>query len=229
MATTKGQRIGIAVILAVTVIGTIGSFAVMILSQQEATKQQEQQQKDYAQYQKNVKDYKDKVAAQAKTLSDQYYGTFSPYASQVGEFNHDEAEKAGLQTNDLVVGDGEEVTDDTKFAAYYIGWMPNAKVFDQSIDTATNQLKSPIAIDEGLKNAQLIDGWKEGMKGMKIGGVRVLTIPSDKAYKEKGQQDSSGKETIPANTPLKFVVMAIPKQETIAQPEYPASLFQGLY
>lgn len=229
MATTKSQRIGIAVILVVTIVGTIGSFVAMILSQQESTKQQQTQQKELADYQAKYKDYQAKVDAQAKQLSDQYYPVFSPYTSQVAAYNLDEAEKGGLKTEDLLVGDGAEVTDDTTFAAYYIGWLPSATIFDQSIDTAKSQLKSPISIDSGLKNASLITGWKEGMKGMKIGGVRVLTIPSDKAYGEQGQKDSTGKETIPPNTPLKFVVMAIPLPATIAAPEYPMSLLQGAY
>ena len=38
MATTNAQRIGISIILAVTIIGTLGSFAVMILSQENAVK-----------------------------------------------------------------------------------------------------------------------------------------------------------------------------------------------
>jgi FKBP-type peptidyl-prolyl cis-trans isomerase FkpA len=69
----------------------------------------------------------------------------------------------------------------------------------------------------------LIQGWKEGMKGMKIGGIREITIPSDKAYGESGQGDD-----IPANTPLKFVVMAIPAPAAIEQPEVPAALYQGM-
>jgi len=103
------------------------------------------------------------------------------------------------------------VTGTTVFAAYYIGWNPKGKVFDQSIDTTTNTLKAPLDVATGLDSASLISGWKEGMKGMKIGGVRVLTIPSDKAYGETAQGDD-----IPANTPLKFVVMAIKKTDSDA-------------
>jgi hypothetical protein len=58
---------------------------------------------------------------------------------------------------------------------------------------------------------------------MKIGGVREITLPSDKAYGEQGSGDS-----IPPNTPLKFIVMAIPLPEQIPQPEVPASLYQGM-
>ena len=221
MATTKGQRVGIAIILAVTVIGTIGSFAVMILSAQNTAKEEAQQQQDYANYEAKYAEYQKKVDAQAAELSAKYFSTFSPFASRVGEFDL-EANNTDLKTEDLVVGDGEEITDDSQFGAYYIGWLPSGKIFDQSIDG--DSLKAPLTVASSLSNASLIDGWKEGMKGMKIGGVREMTIPSDKAYGESGSGDS-----IPPNTPLRFIVMAIPLPETITAPEYPASLLNGLY
>ena len=126
-----------------------------------------------------------------------------------------------------VSGDGEEVTDTTKFAAYYILWLPRGTIQEQSIDPASGKLKSPLAID-GLATSSLIQGWKEGMKGMRLGGVRELTIPSDKGYKEQGTKDQQGNEVIPPNTPLKFIVMAIPAAAEIAPPTYPMELFQGL-
>lgn len=221
MATKRGQRIGIAIILAVTIIGTVGSFAVMILSQQNATQEAQQKQKDLADYQAKSAEYQKKLDAQAVELSGKYYGVISPYAARVATYDIT-ANNKDLKTEDLAVGDGEEVTDTTKFAAYYIGWNPNGKVFDQSIKDGA--LKSPLPIADGLAKASLISGWKEGMKGMKIGGVREMTIPSDKAYGEQGQGDN-----IPPNTPLKFVVLAVPLPEQFEQPAYPKSLLQGMY
>ena len=234
MATTKVQRYGILAILIVTVIGTIGSFAVLVLGTQNQAKEAADQQKVVSDYQEKYKEYTAKVTAQGDELSKQYYGTFSPYSSQVAAFDLDGVKE--LATEDLVVGDGEEITGTTKFAAYYIGWNPKGKVFDQSIDTASNKLKAPLSVATGLDAASLIAGWKEGMKGMRINGVRVITgkvggiqlsvitIPSDKAYGEQGQGDD-----IPPNTPLKFVVMAIPAPAEISQPEIPSSLmYQGM-
>ena len=59
---------------------------------------------------------------------------------------------------------------------------------------------------------------------MKVGGVRELTIPSDMAYGETG----SG-EDIPANTPLKFVVMAIPPVEEIPLPQILKDYYKRQY
>lgn len=217
MATTKFQRWGILTIVVVTIIGTIGSFAVMILAQQQASDQQVEYQKALDAYNKEEEAYKQKAAAQADELSAKYYATFSPYASQVAAFDINSVKE--VSTEDLVVGDGEEVTGTTKLAAYYIGWDANGHVFDESIDTTANKLKAPLPITDGLDNASLIEGWKEGMKGMHINGIRVISIPSDKAYGEDGSKDANGKETIAPNMPLKFVVMAIPAPATIPQPD----------
>lgn len=229
MATSKSQRIGIAIILAVTVIGTLGSFAVMILAQDNQTKEAAQQQKDKAEYDQKIQERQAKIDTQTKELSDKYYETFKQYESRVGSFDLNENNKE-LKTEDITTGDGEEIGDDSKFAVYYIGWNPSGKVFDGSIDG--DKLKEPLyyndiyrgtlGLESGLANASLIEGWKEGMKGMRVGGVRELTIPSDKAYGETGQGND-----IPPNTPIRFVVMAIPKLGEFPEPEYPVSALQG--
>ncbi len=224
MATTKAQRIGISIILVVTIIGTLGSFAVMILSTQNQAQQNAQYQKDYAQYQKDYQTYQTKLQAQNDQLSAQYYPVLNEYAAQVAPFDLNTAENGGIQTTDLLAGTGATVTDSSSFAAYYIGWLPSGKVFDQSI--SGGKLQAPLALTPTLANAGVIDGWKEGMKGMKLGGVRIITIPSAKAYGENGSKDSSGQVVIPPNTPLKFLVLAVPTPPTIAQPTVPQSLLQ---
>lgn len=216
MATPKSQRIGILIILVVTVIGTVGSFAVMILDTQNQQVESKKLQDVYAQYQADSEAYQAKLDAQAVELSAKYYPTFSKFASRPAKFDIDSVDE--LTKTDLLVGTGEEVNDTTLFSAYYIGWNPDGKIFDQSI--ADGALKSPLAVN-GLGVAGLIEGWKTGLIGMKIGGVRELAIPSDLAYGETGQGDD-----IPPNTPLKFIVMAIEQPETIAAPEIPQELYQ---
>jgi FKBP-type peptidyl-prolyl cis-trans isomerase FkpA len=219
MATSKNQRLGILAILVVTVVGTIGSFAVMVLSSQNQATEAAAQQSASSAYQTAYKSYQAKVDAQGAQLSTQYFATFSPQASRVAAFDANAVKT--IETEDIAIGSGEEITGTTKFAAYYIGWNPKGKVFDQSIDGS--KLKAPIPIADGLDNASLITGWKEALKGMKMGGIREITLPSDKAYGEQG----SGND-IPPNTPLKFIVMAIPLPEQGPQPEVPASLYQGV-
>ena len=229
MATTKGQRIGIWVIAGTMMIGTVGGFVAMMVAPGNQAREQAELQKAQDEYTAALQEYQKKVTEQneqydvainAKVaelgLNEKYAAEFSGYASRVSAFNKDEVTE--LRTEDLKVGDGEEIKDDSNVAMYYIGWNPTGEVFDQSIDG--DKLKNPLPLD-GVGTASVIEGWRKGLIGMKIGGVRELTIPAAQAYGEQG----SG-EKIPANTPLKFVVMAIPslgvkKPETIPEPEAP--------
>jgi len=198
MSTSRSQRIGIWIIAVVLAIGTIGSFFVVILANDNQSKDQASMQKQYAEYQA-------KVQAQTDELSKKYYGTLSEFASRVASYNADEV--TSLATVDLKEGDGETIGDNTTYSAYYIGWNPEGKIFDQSIDGT--KLKAP------LPGSGLIKGWTEGVKGMKLGGVRELTIPADLAYGDTGSGD-----LIPPHTPIKFIVLAIPTPETIPLPDF---------
>ena len=209
MATSTTLRWFILVITIVLVVGTLGSFLVMVLSTQQSQDAAQRYQATEAAYQKENTAYQKLVEARDDKLSANYYESFKQYASYPAKYAINSVSK--LAQTDVVVGDGATIDDTTKFAAYYIGWNPDGKIFDQSI--GDNKLKGPFAID-GLKETSVIDGWKEGLKGMKIGGVRLLEIPSDKAYGEAGQGND-----IPPNTPLKFVVMAIPQPEEVPRPE----------
>lgn len=204
MATPRGQRIGIWVITVVMAVGAIGVYFVAILANNNDSAKSSSYQATLAEYQK-------KVADQATELSAKYFATFSPFASRVHSFEKAAAQEK-LVTEDLLVGDGETITDTTTFAAYYILWDPNGNIIQQSISNGA--LEAPLSVSSGLANAGLITGWKEGMLGMKIGGVRELTIPSEKAYGSTGNGS-----TIPADTPLKFVVMAIPLPTEIPIPQ----------
>lgn len=212
MATSTAQRTGIWIIAIVLTIGTLAGFVAMILAPQNEAADSQRTQTALAEYQKANDEYQTKVQAQADELSKKYFATFSQYGSRPAAF--DAASVKEVSTTDIVVGDGEEIKEGTSYSAYYIGWNPTGKVFDQSIDG--EKLKAPI------EGGNLIPGWNEGVIGMKVGGVRELTIPSSKAYGETG----SG-EDIPANTPIKFIVMIIPKPETIQQPEVPKELMQS--
>lgn len=224
MATPKRQRIAIFAIMIMMVVGTLGSFLIIILQNENQQTDDREYQAAMTEYQKSAEEYQKKVDAQAAELSAQHIATFRQYADRPGKFNKDEIKE--LSHEDLLVGTGEEIGDDSHFAAYYIGWDPDGNIFDQSLEG--DKLKSPLPVD-GLKNASLIDGWKEGMKGMKIGGVREIIIPSDKAYGEAGgPKDQSGRQKIGPNTPLKFVVMAIDQPAKIAEPAIPDVLMRGM-
>ena len=211
MATPKSQRIGIWVIAIVMIVGTIGSFLVMILANKNNKVDQAHIQQLATQYQSDYKAYQAKVDAQTTQLSGQYFQTFNAYASTPAAFNKDSVTK--LEKVDLKQGDGQTLDGNSAFTAYYIGWTPDGKVFDSSINGS--QLKAPLTAAPG----GVIAGWMQGVSGVKIDGVRELTIPADLAYGSSGSGDK-----IPPNTPLKFVIMVIPTPAKITEPQPPQDL-----
>ena len=195
MATPKSQRIGIWIIAVVLLVGTLGSFAAMVLQGDNDRMAQAEQQKLLDEYRKQMEAEQKK----ADELSAQYYPEFSQYKNIPAPFDK-ESVGDKVTTRDLKVGGGAELTADTKYEAFYIGWNPKGKTFDSSFNG--EKLKAPI--DTSQAGMTLIEGWNQGVVGMKAGGVREITIPSDLAYKDKDQGDD-----IPPNTPLKFIVMVI--------------------
>ena len=57
----------------------------------------------------------------------------------------------------------------------------------------------------------LIEGWYLGTEGMKLGGIREITIPSSLAYADSTEPCGT------ANSPIKFVVMAVETSERLQQ------------
>ena len=210
--TPAWQRYSIWVILILTVVSTVALYVSSFLQ----TESNSEAQKKQSQVLKKYQDYRKKVEEQAKELSAKYYDSFKEYEKAPVAFNA--ASVKELTKIDLKEGNGEEFTDSTtKFQAYYIGWKPDGTVFDGSFENG--RLKSPVVFRKEGKKWGLIEGWSEGLKGMKVGGIRELSIPADKAYGAQGsvnQEDSS--KTIGPNTPLKFIVMLIPEFQEIPQP-----------
>jgi peptidylprolyl isomerase len=102
-----------------------------------------------------------------------------------------------LVTKDITVGTGTEVTKTSKVTVDYVGVNCSGKIFDSSF----NEGGKPYEVD--IAEGGVIQGWLDGLPGMKAGGVRLLAIPPELAYKDVG----SG-ELIPPNEPLFFVVRA---------------------
>ena len=97
--------------------------------------------------------------------------------------------------------------ENTEYLAYYVGWCADESVFDSSFDDND----SPTAFEKVLDpSAGMIDGWNEGVKGMKIGGIRRITVPSDKAYGDS-MEICGG-----YNKPLRFLIMAVAKEDPLA-------------
>lgn len=101
-----------------------------------------------------------------------------------------------LVIKDTKVGKGPAAQPGDILTMDYTGKLTNGKQFDSSIG------REPFVFILGA--GQVIKGWDKGMVGMKVGGKRSLTIPSEMGY---GAQGAGG--DIPPNSTLKFDVTMI--------------------
>jgi FKBP-type peptidyl-prolyl cis-trans isomerase len=84
-----------------------------------------------------------------------------------------------LQIEDIKQGDGAEAAAGQRVTVHYVGTLTNGSKFDSSRDRGKG-----FSFDLG--KGQVIKGWDRGVAGMKVGGVRKLTIPPDLAYGDRG-------------------------------------------
>src|SRR3954462_13393788 len=90
---------------------------------------------------------------------------------------------SGLKYTDEKFGTGAEAKRGDKVAVHYTGWLYNngqkGKKFDSSVDRG-----QPFSFPLGGR--QVIQGWDEGVAGMKVGGKRTLIIPPELGYGARG-------------------------------------------
>jgi peptidylprolyl isomerase len=81
---------------------------------------------------------------------------------------------------DITVGTGDEATQGKNVSVHYVGvaWS-NGQEFDASWNRGD-------AFEFRLGAGQVIQGWDDGVAGMKVGGRRQLTIPPDMGYGSRG-------------------------------------------
>ncbi|OQA31417.1 MAG: FK506-binding protein [Betaproteobacteria bacterium ADurb.Bin341] len=84
-----------------------------------------------------------------------------------------------LSIEDLVTGKGTEARNGDVVNVHYTGWLTDGRQFDSSYDR-----NEPFSFRLGT--AQVISGWDAGVQGMRVGGVRKLTIPPELGYGHRG-------------------------------------------
>lgn len=105
---------------------------------------------------------------------------------------------SGLQYEDLTPGTGAQAQKGNYVSVHYTGWLyengQKGMKFDSSKDRGE-------PFEFPLGDGMVIQGWDEGVQGMKVGGTRLLLIPSDLGY---GPYGAGG--VIPPNATLLFEV-----------------------
>jgi hypothetical protein len=91
--------------------------------------------------------------------------------------------------DDVVVGTGDVVQAGDTVTVHYIGTLQNGQEFD-------NSNKRGEAFTFTLGEGKVIKGWEQGLVGMQVGGKRILVIPSDLAYGDKGYGPIPAKATL---------------------------------
>ena len=95
---------------------------------------------------------------------------------------------------DLLIGEGQAATGPGQFVTvHYTGWLEDGSEFDSS------RRGEPFSFPLGV--GYVIPGWDQGLVGMRVGGKRRLTIPSELGYGARGAGTA-----IPPNATLVFEI-----------------------
>jgi peptidylprolyl isomerase len=128
-----------------------------------------------------------KDAVKKPTSTDASASTATSSAPQSGKTN------AKVKIEDITVGEGQEAKSGDTVVMNYKGTLEDGTQFDSSYDRG-----EPFTTQIGV--GQVIQGWDQGVPGMKVGGKRRLTIPPELGY------GAASVGTIPPNSTLIFEV-----------------------
>jgi FKBP-type peptidyl-prolyl cis-trans isomerase len=98
----------------------------------------------------------------------------------------------GLTIEDTRLGAGAPAAPGRVLKVHYTGWLAGGRKFDSSRDREQ-------AFEFALAEGEVIPGWDEGVRGMKVGGQRRLVVPPHLGYGERGAGGA-----VPPNATLVF-------------------------
>jgi FKBP-type peptidyl-prolyl cis-trans isomerase len=115
---------------------------------------------------------------------------------------------------DVVKGMGDEAFPGMVVIVHYTGWLYDAAAADhhgRKFDSSRDR-GQPLSFPLG--SGRVIQGWEQGIPGMKVGGKRRLVIPPTLAYGSRG----AGNGVIPPNATLIFDVELLAVETVTHQP-----------
>ena len=86
----------------------------------------------------------------------------------------------GLIIENIETGQGSEAKEYNKITVNYTGKLEDGSIFDSSLKKGRDPFKFTLGVGSVIK------GWDLGIKGMKVGGKRKLTIPPELGYGNQG-------------------------------------------
>ena len=205
LKTSIKQRIFIALIAVLMLGSIIASYAAIILNGGNSSSSGDTNvdQAKVAEYQEAY----NKLQAEFSERTKDDYDRFIAYKSEIKAYNETSANEDGLQVKDLEKGSGDKISkDNAEYLAYYVGWCADESVFDSSFDNNDNPTAFAKILDASLG---MIEGWNQGVEGMRIGGIREITVPGELAYGDS--MDICGGK----NKPLKFLIMTKAKEDPL--------------
>jgi FKBP-type peptidyl-prolyl cis-trans isomerase len=105
----------------------------------------------------------------------------------------------GLIIKDDTIGTGTVAAFGNTVTVNYTGKLDNGTVFDSSLNPGRTPFS--FVIGSTIPGQAVIQGWNEGVQGMKVGGTRELTVPPALGYGAGGAGS-----TIPPNATLHFTI-----------------------
>ena len=209
LKTSPKQRIFIGFIAILMLGSMVAGYALIVANgsgSSSATTSDEESQISDEKVQQYVEEYEAQVAKFAEKTKDDY-DKFIQYKSEIKEYNETSANEGGVQVKDLKEGSGKTLAEgDSEYLAYYAGWCADGTIFDSSFNDNENPTSFAKILDASLG---MIEGWTKGVEGMKLGGVRRITVPGELAYGEN-MEICGG-----YNKPLRFLVMAVAKEDPL--------------
>lgn len=163
----NATRIAILVAVAGMIFSSLGLTLVLLLQSDSNDSAQSQQEK----LQQQIQEQQQKEASMPKDPLPGYEAVA-----------FDAASVTALKVETIKQGDGPAATKDSTVTANYFGWTSDGKIFD-----STNKGGSVTPIPFPLNG--VIQGWTDGLNGVKQGSVVKLTIPGDQAYGNKDNGD----------------------------------------
>ena len=85
----------------------------------------------------------------------------------------------GLGYVEIAEGTGAMPKPGDSVSVHYTGWLKSGQKFDSSVDRG-----EPFVFPIG--RGRVIEGWDEGVGGMRVGGKRKLVIPAHLGYGDRG-------------------------------------------